>query len=157
MPSIFTPPVTVFHPDVVPYISTSDYTSAPTAVDVSALIPNGSAAANLMALAVVIRSASSWANNICRQILAATLDTQVRSRVYVRGDGTVRVKCDFWPVLEVDTFLAGPSPSTMAAITDPADMFLVGRKVLSVPVAGISGNSVGSLQFPGPLMPGDRA
>lgn len=157
MPAIFTPQVTVFHPDVVPYISTSDYTNAPTAVDVSALIPGGNAAANLMALAVVIRSASSWANNLCRQILAATLDTQVKSGVHVRTDGTIRVKCDFWPVLEVDTFLAGPSPSTLAAITDPADMFLIGRKVLSVPVAGISGNSVGTLQFPGPLMPGDRA
>jgi|SRR5579864_832102 len=157
MPAIFTPQVTVYHPDVQPYISIADYQNAPTAVDTSALIPGGSPAANLMALWVVIRNASGWANNLCRQVLAATLDTQMKSRLYVRSDGTVRVKCDFWPVLEVDSFLAGPSPSTMAAITDPQDMFLIGRKVLSVPVAGISGNSVGQLQFPGPLMPGDRA
>lgn len=157
MPAIYTPPVSVYHPDVVPYISTSDYTAAPTGVDVSALVPGGTAAQNLEALAVVIRSASSWANNICRQILAATLDTQVKMNVRVRRDGTIRVYCDFWPVLEVDSFLAGPSPSTLAAITDPADMFLIGRTTLSVPVAGISGNSVGQLQFPGPLMPGDRA
>lgn len=157
MPAIFTPQTTVFHPDVVPYISVDDYKNAPTAVDVSALVPGGSAAVQTMALAVAIRSASSWANNLCRQILAATLDTQVKMNARVRSDGTVHVKCDFWPVLEVDSFLAGPSPSTLAAITDPQDMFLIGRKVLSVPVAGISGNSVGQLQFPGPLQPGDRA
>ena len=123
----------------------------------SALIPTGNAQANLVELANVIRRASGWANSLCYQILAATLDVQARSGLLVRRDGTVRAVCDFWPVLEVDAFSAGPSPSTMAAVTDPADMFLIGRKVLSVPVSGLSGNSVGGLQFPGPLRPGDRA
>jgi hypothetical protein len=154
---IFIPAQTTFHPDVVPYISTTDYANAPTAVSTTDLVPGGNAQANLVEFANVIRRASGWANSLCHQILAATLDVQARSGLYVRRDGTVRVVCDFWPVLEVDTFLAGPSPSTMSAITDPADMALIGRKVLSVPVSGMSGNSVGNLQFPGPLRPGDRA
>src|SRR5579859_1409106 len=157
MPAIFTAPATVFHPDVVPYISVDDYKNAPTAVDVSALIPGGAAAAQLMALAVAIRSGSAWVNNLCRQILAATLDTEARDRVRIRSDGTALVKCSFWPVLEVDSFVAGSTPSTMTAISDTADIFLKGRKTLVVPIAG-SGSSQGTvLWFPGPLRPGDRA
>jgi len=153
---IFTPGATVYHPDVQPYISTSDYVAAPTGVDVSALIPGGSTAANLMALAVTIRSASGWANNLCNQmILAATLDTQMASGLLVRRDGTVRVVCDFWPVLELDSFSAGSTPSTMAAVSQTSDIWMKGRKVLVVPVSGLSGPS-NQFSWPGPMLPGDR-
>ena len=155
MSVIFTPSTTVYHPDVQPYISTSDYTSAPTAVDTTALIPGGSVAQNLMALAIEIRSASSWANNICDQILAATLDTQMASGLLVRRDGTVRAVCDFWPVLELDSFSAGSTPSTLAAVSQTSDIWLKGRKVLVVPVSGLSGPS-NQFTWPGPLLPGDR-
>jgi hypothetical protein len=157
MPPIFTPAASVFHPDVVPYISIADYVGAPTAVDVSALIPGGSTQANLVELGNVIRRASGWANNLCHQILAATLDTQMASGVRVRNDGTIQVACDFWPLLELDTFLAGPSPSTMSAVTQTADIWMKGRKVLVVPVYGQSSNPSNALAFPGPLLPGHRA
>jgi hypothetical protein len=157
MPAIFTPAATVSHPSVVPYISLADYASAPTAVDTTALIPGGSVQGNLVELGNVIRRASAWADNLCFQILAATLDTQMESGVRVRNDGTVHVACDFWPVLELDSFLAGPSPSTMSAVTQTADIWLKGRKVLVVPVYGQSANPSNSLAFPGPLLPGHRA
>jgi len=156
MPVIFSPATTTSHPDVVPYISTEDYLNAPTAVDTSSLIPGGTTQQNLQALANVIRSASGWANNLCYQILAATLDTQLASGLLVRRDGTVRVVCDFWPVLELASFSAGPRPSMLAAVTATSDIWLKGRKVLVVPVSGLSGTST-NFAFPGPLVPGSRA
>lgn len=154
--AIFTPASTTSHPDVVPYISTADYTNAPTAVDATALIPAGNAQANLVELNNVIRRASGWANSLCHQILAATLDIQMTSGVLVRSDGTLRVVCDFWPVIELDAFSAGPRPSMMAAVTQTADIWMRGRKVLVVPVFGLSG-SANNFGFPGALRPGGRA
>ena len=155
-PVIFSPSTTTSHPDVVPYISTEDYINAPTAVDVSALVAGGNPQANLVELNNVIRRASGWANNLCYQILAATLDTQLASGLLVRRDGTIRVVCDFWPVLELDAFSAGPTPSTMAAVTQTSDIWLKGRKVLVIPVSGLAGPS-NQFTWPGPLLPGDRA
>jgi hypothetical protein len=155
MPVIFTPAATTSHPDVVPYISTSDYTGAPTAVDSSALVYGGTGQQSLVELANVIRRASGWANSLCKQILAATLDVQMSSNRLVDSDGNIRLPCDFFPVLELDTCTVGPTPSTMAAVTQTSDIWLDGRKVLVVPVAGLAAVT-NSLVYPGPLGPGAR-
>lgn len=153
---IFTPAGTTSHPDTVPYISTDDYQNAPTAVDTTALIPGGTTQANLVELANVIRRASSWADNLCYQTLAATLDTQT-CEARVRRDGTVRVHNDYWPLLELDSFTAGPSPSTMTAVVDTANIFMPGRAVLAVPVAGLVANTADYGYPPRSLRAGDRA
>lgn len=152
MPAIFTPTSNVSHPEVVPYISLADYIAAPTGVDTTALIPGSTTTANAVELSNVIRRASAWANNICYQILGSTLDTQTSSGIKVRADGTIRVMCDFWPVLEVDSFSVGLLPSLMAAVADTSDIWLNGRKVLIVPVTGIS--SPTTTGFPGAVRVG---
>lgn len=157
MAVIFTPAASVWHANIQPYISLSDYKNAPTAIDTSQLIPGSNQAANDQELARVIKRASGWADRLCDQTLAATLDTQSESDLNVRRDGTVRVVCNFWPVLELDSFLAGPTPSTITAVTDTTNIALKGRNVLSVPVFGLVANTplVGFLA--GGLLPGDRA
>lgn len=156
--ALFTPVGTTWNVTTTSYITCSEYTHAPTAVDTTDLIPGGSAAENLAELASVIARASSWADGLCDQILAATLDIQTATGIRVRRDGTVRVKCDFWPVLEVDAFSAGTRPSTLAPITDSADMDLIGLQILSVPVAGLTVRGGSGFGYgPGTLRGGDRA
>ncbi|MBU6427632.1 MAG: hypothetical protein KGR26_01350, partial [Cyanobacteria bacterium REEB65] len=127
---IFVPGSTISHPSIVPYISTSDYTNAATGVDVSSLVANGDTQAQLVALAGIILRASGWANSICFQTLAATQDTDTEVDVYVRRDGYVRVTNTYWPMIELDSFSAGPVPSQMVACNDTADIFMDGRQVL---------------------------
>ena len=155
---IFIPATTSFHPSVTPYISVADYVNAPTAVDVSQLEPGQGDSANLMELANVIRRASSWADGICYQILGSTQDTETASDVFVRRDGTVRVTNRFWPMLELDSFSSGPAPSAMAAVVNTADIWMEGRSVLVVPVAGLTYSSnPNQLPASGPLWPGMKA
>lgn len=156
MPAIFVPAATTSHPDVVPYISLADYISAPTAMDTTSLVPGGTTAQNQQELANTIRRASGWANSLCYQILAATLDTQMAAHLLVHSDGNIFLPCDFWPVLELDTCKVGPTPSTLSDVTDTADIWLRGRKVLVVPASGISATST-TFWYPGPLQPGARA
>ena len=156
---LFIPASTVAHQSTVAYISVEEYQNAPTSVDTSQLTPGGSAAENLMELGNVILRASGWANEICYQILAATLDTVMASDVYVRRDGTVHLTCPWWPFRELDVCKAGPSPSTLAAVTATPDIWLEGRKTLIVPVAGlINQSAVGNstLALYGPVRPGTR-
>ena len=102
---------------VIPYVSVDDYSNAPTSVDTSQLIPGGTAQANLVELGNVIRRASSWADNLCYQILAATLDTQsTPGAVLVKEDGLIQLVCDFWPVLEVDSLSVGNRPTRLGAL-----------------------------------------
>jgi hypothetical protein len=144
-PAIFTNPNTTSHPTVVPYVSVDDYTNAPTSVDTSQLIPGGTAQANLVELGNVIRRASSWADNLCFQILAATLDTQsTPGAVLVKGDGLISLVCDFWPVLEVDSLSVGTRPTRLGALMDDADMWPVGRSVIEARVGGVGGAWPGS-------------
>ncbi|MHB8490613.1 MAG: hypothetical protein ACYDA6_00140 [Solirubrobacteraceae bacterium] len=155
--AIFTNPATVLHVDTKPYISLSDYNNAPTAVDTSELIPGATTAANQYELARVIKRASGWADRICKQTLVATSDIETGDGLYVRSDGTVMMPLSFWPVLEVDTCKVGPIPSALTAVTDTANLRMRGRRVLVIPVAGLtSGGTASSISFAGPLQPGHR-
>ena len=155
---LFIPASTVSHPDVVSYISIAEYLSAPTSVDTSQLYVGGTTGENLDELANVIGRASDWANGICYQILAATLDTETDSGVYVRHDGTVRARCSFWPFRELDSFSVGRVPSRMDPIIEPSDVWLDGRKVLGVNVGGVTSNARSSDVFAlyGAVRPGSR-
>lgn len=139
--ALFTPAASLWHADVVPYISVGDYLRAPTSVDVSELAVGQDEATNLVELSNAIRRGSAWANQICDQVLAATIDTETASGLLVKRDGRVRVVNTYWPMLELDSFSAGASPSSMTALTNGADIFMEGRKVLSVPVVGLGGLS----------------
>lgn len=134
------------------YITPDEYKQAPTGVDVATLVPGGTQAAEDAALAAVIARASSWADSICDQILAATVDTE-NGRVRANRDGDIVVHPANWPVLEVRDFQYGPTPLSMAALADFSNVF-VERQLftVSLPLLGSLVSSAGPLQL-GAILP----
>jgi hypothetical protein len=135
-----TTPAPVFAPTVstytnrVPYITPAEYQQAATGVDSSNLVPNGTPAANTAALLRIIARASAWVDNLCYQVLAATLDTQA-GRYRVRRDGTIAVPLDYSPVIAVAAAAIGPGPGLLNPLADLSGVEL-GRKVATLPAFG---------------------
>ena len=126
-----------------PYLTTQEYLTSPTAVDTTSLgstAASGNTAAQTAALAVAIARASSWADSICHQVLAATSDTDPVRRYRVNRWGNVRVPLRYRPVLEIDAVTVGMTPSTMAALdsNDAADIAFIGTSVVEIPVLGLT-------------------
>lgn len=125
----------------VPYLTVEEYLAAPTGVDPSALIPGGSKAANLAALTNVIRRASSYADSLCEQIIAATLDVQT-GEYRIRSDYTIRIKLDYSPLIEVVAVSIGSVAGQLTPLTDLSTIWPE-RKVIRVPVGGVISTSPG--------------
>lgn len=137
----------------VPYLTTDEYVAAPTAVDTSQLVPGGNAAANTAALAAVIARASSWIDEICCQVLAATSDTE--SGIYrVRRDGYVILVTKRFPILEVDAISIGVVASQLAPLdtNDAANIWIDGQRIF-VPVSLMPAPGVWA---PSAIAPGNR-
>lgn len=100
-----------------PYITVAEFEAAPTAIDISDLVPDGSLADQQAALADVIARASGWADDICNQVLAATVNTE-RARYRVNRYGYVRVPLRYKPVLEVVGIKVGLRVAAMTTFTD---------------------------------------
>jgi hypothetical protein len=114
-----------------PYITTAEYQTAPTAVDASNLVEGGTTANNVYELNSVIGRASSWADTICYQILAATLDLQVG--VYRVRNGMIHVPLDNTPVLAVTSVSTGWQVGQLQALTDLSGVWIQ-RKVVTIPL-----------------------
>jgi hypothetical protein len=93
-------------------------------------------------LANLIRRASAWADSLCNQKLAATVDTRT-GRWHVLNDGTIRVPLQYTPILGITAVTAGWTPSTMSALSTVslADVWPDSNNVVTIPVTG-SGNSL---------------
>lgn len=128
-----------------PYITPAEYTNAPTAVDVTQLIPGGSAAANAVELANVIGRASSYADRICHQVLAATTDTDPTRRWRVNADRRIVVPLRYKPVLEIDAISVGDTPSLLGPLgpADLADVTILGDSLVEIPYQSIGLATVG--------------
>lgn len=116
-----------------PYLTVAEWEAAPTAVDITTLFPNGTAAQNQRVLVDSIERASSWIDKICHQVLAATRDTH-QGRYLVNRWGTVRIPLPRKPVLEVSAIQVGYRPSAMVALTSLADVSISPYGVIEVPV-----------------------
>ncbi len=95
-----------------PYITTTEYINAPTAMDYSNLIPGGNAAAQLISLQETINRASSWIDSYtCGAwgTLCATVE-QENARVWGSYRGTLLVHPKYWPVVEVQSFAYSDLP-----------------------------------------------
>lgn len=129
---------------VDPYITASEYRSAGTAVDTSALIPGGTDQQQTVALCRRIIQASQWANEICDQTLAATVDIETRDRNIVKSSGNIVIPLKYWPVLEVQGVSLGYTPASLAAVSDSSNFWMSGRKILTVPTSSYPGASLHS-------------
>lgn len=127
----------------IPYISNSEYTFAPTAIDAAHLIPGGDATANTQALADTIRRASRWVDSMCfgsdpagkGVSLAASLSVEsVKTRVKT---GELRLICDYRPIQQVVGIDVGFDRSTASSIGPAiAAATRIGRRTIYVPIAG---------------------
>ena len=131
-----------------PYLTTAEYKTAPTAVDVSNLVPGAPPATQDAELANVINRASGWIDNFASQILAATVNTEAK-RLRTRRDGSLIVHPDSWPILEVRDLQYGPSPGSLTQLSDLSGLWIEEQQfVVTFPgVANVT--SVGPLQLGG--------
>lgn len=135
-----------------PYLSSAEYKAAPTGVDVSNLAPGGQAGTEDAVLAEVINDASGWVDDICDQILAATVDIEGR-RLRVDRAGRLKIHPKNWPVLEVRDLQFGTSPSSMQPLADLSSVWIEEQAII-VEMASLGlTSSAGPLQF-GTVPPG---
>jgi hypothetical protein len=134
----------------VPYTSVSQFEAAATSVDVSQLVPGGSAAANKAALAELIAEASAWADSYCFPFpdggqLAATLETDTGT-TFAKRDGMMWLVCRFKPVLELDSLAIGVSPDSLQPINSSALAGITFKgKVIKIPAFTAMASTVGGV------------
>lgn len=119
-----------------PYLTRAEFMAAPTGVDLTQLIPGGTPEANGAALDTVLASASNYADVLCRQVLAATVDMQA-GEYRVFPDGTIRVPIANTPILEVTGVSVGWQAGALTAMTDLSGLW-ISRKVVRIPVWGVA-------------------
>ncbi len=117
-----------------PYITSAEYIAAPTGVPINSLVPGGTQAQNMDALEQVIVRASSWADVICDQVLAATVETTSGFfRVGQVAPGVIRVPTDYSPIAAVNSISIGRTYHTAAAVTDLAKAVgLIQRRTVDI-------------------------
>lgn len=88
-----------------PYITAKEFAAYPTGVTVSQLVPGASAAVNADALNQQILAASGWADSICAQTLAATVETV--ADWFLLQKGYISIVADQTPVIQVNSISYG--------------------------------------------------
>lgn len=118
----------------LPYLTRQEYLNDPNGVDISDLVPNGSPAQQAAALDATIMRASSWADSICNQMLAASIDV-VDGYFRVRADSTVQVPVEETPIIAVTGVNWGwkAGPANVVALTDLGSLWIQ-RKVVQIPL-----------------------
>lgn len=103
----------------VPYITATEFTNAPTGIQVGNLV-----AGELPAL---ILRASSWMDLECHQVLAATTDTEMCA-VRIARDGSFAIYPRCFPIRAVTAVSTGTLPSNMTALTTLANTAVQNRR-----------------------------
>jgi hypothetical protein len=134
-----------------PYITVAEFLAAPTALDTTSLITGGTPAQQTQALADAISRASSWIDDLCEQVLAATLDLD-RGRYRINREGTLRIPLRYKPVLEVRSISIGARPSLLTPLSSLVDVAILGHGTIEVPLLG--GNAFTSPALGGPYASG---
>ena len=131
----------------VPYLSTAEMLSAPTAQDLANLLPGG-VQANTTALVETIARASSWVDQYTMGsygTLACTQNTE-NARVWGNQFAQLRIHPRFWPILEVSAFsfsAQGFATGSAASITPAGNIWIEPQQFI-VQVGGVAGLGFGS-------------
>jgi hypothetical protein len=104
-------------------------------VDVSQLVVNGTERQNADALTQVIAMASSAVDGFCKQVIAATIDTQT-GQYRVQSGGVVKIKLDNTPIVQVNDVAVGWQPGNLVSLADLSGVW-INKKVITVPIAGV--------------------
>lgn len=125
------------------YLTNSEFRAAPTALDLSNLVADGTQADQEAALAALLARSSSAIDSYVYPdgsggTLAASIDTDETS--VLPRDGYLQLICRFKPVIAVLSVEAGPTPSRLQSISSTAaDDIEVGdsMRVIYVPAYGV--------------------
>lgn len=132
----------------IPYLTTTEYRNAPTAIDIDNLVFNSSDPdVQDSELANVIARASSWIDTHCNQILGATTTTeQQRSRV--SPDGYIKWHPNYNPVIALTDLWYGYPSTNLYHVTDVSSAWLENQQIL-FPYASMGSlfTNQGPLQF----------
>lgn len=132
----------------IPYLTTTEFRNAPTAIDIDNLVFNSSDPdVQDSELANVIARASSWIDTHCNQILGATSTTeQQRSRI--SGDGYIKWHPNYNPVIALTDLWYGYPSTNLYHVTDVSSAWIENQEIL-FPYASMGSlfTSQGPLQF----------
>lgn len=136
-----------------PYLTLDEYKQAPTALDYNNLVQGGNQAAQDAELTNAITRASSYVDQYCNQIIAATVDVE-QQRVRLRPDGTIRFHPKYFPVVSLNALSFGFAPTQSTAVTDLSPAWIEEQEII-FPISGVNLNwsSQGSLGFGFPSTP----
>lgn len=139
-----------------PYLTNTEYTSAPTAIDIDNLVFNSSDPdVQASELSNVIARASSWIDTYCNQVLGATTETETQ-RSRVGADGYLKFHPRYSPIIALTDLWYGYPSTNMYQAQDVSAAWLENEQVL-FPYAsiGASMTSQGPLQFGFPTTSGN--
>lgn len=116
-----------------PYLTVAEFQAAPTSVDITDLVPQGTEVQQYQALQDCISRASSWIDDECQQILAATVDITA-GRYRVDRWGMCRIPLPFKPVLEVQSISAGFQVNNLTVLPDLSTVEFGQHGTIAVPL-----------------------
>lgn len=141
------PAVNQTTPDlVIPYITRDQYRCAPTAIETSNLIRNGSQADQDAELDRLIRQATSWCDKAAEQPLTAQVTTQTL-RARVGADGKLRLHPRQHPVVQVNGVQFGYDATSMSTLSDLSGVWVEDQSVEIPLQSNLAGGFTGPLQF----------
>lgn len=134
-----------------PYITVSEFLNSPigATIDTTNLVPDGNYASQTAALQALIYMASADADNICLGALGtlcATLNTE-QGRFRANRQGQIIVHPAYWPILEVDSFAVGTSPSGQTVVPVSAATCWIEERQFTIVNSGYLNTSNGPLSF----------
>jgi hypothetical protein len=147
-------PQTTTYTYTAPYLTVAEFMAAPTALSLTDLIPDGTAAQQEQVLVDCIQRASSWIDDLCGQVLASTLDFD-RGYYRVNRYGVVKVPLRYKPVLEIRTISVGTQVSNLTLLPDYSNVSIMLYGMVEIPVCG-SFRSTTQPYYAGAVSVGDR-
>jgi|688.fasta_scaffold99525_4 hypothetical protein len=132
----------------IPYLTTTEYRNAPTAIDIDNLVFNTiDPEAQDNELANVIARASSWVDTYCNQVLGATYETETQ-RSRISPDGTIKFHPRYSPIIALTDFWYGNPSTNLYQAQDCSVAWLENSQVI-FPYANLSTTftSQGPIQF----------
>lgn len=140
----------------IPYLTTAEFRSAPTAIDIDNLVFNSSDPdVQDSELANVIARASSWIDTHCNQILGATTTTE-QQRTRISPDGYIKWHPNYNPVIALTDLWYGYPSTNLYHVTDVSSAWIENQQVL-FPYASMGSlfTNQGPLQFGFPSSSGN--
>ena len=136
-----------------PYLTVTEYKSAPTALQTSNLVVGGNEAAQEAELARVILRASSYMDEYLNQNLVANQITETQ-RVRMSNQGFIALHPNINPVISLNSFQYGTDPNNLITLSDPSTAWFENSQVI-IPLSQLSTtySSQGPLAFGGGASP----